>query len=85
MNGNLVAVALTLGVLGAVAAFDIIPGAGLYAGLVMVGLAGAALIPAFSEWGTSMFSRRALRAPLTEPGQGFWSSPVTAAANRRQH
>jgi hypothetical protein len=67
MNGNLVAVALTLGVLGAVAALDIIPGAGLYAGLVMIGLAGAALIPAFVEWSRPLLSRRALRAPLTEP------------------
>jgi hypothetical protein len=67
MNGNLIAVALTVGVLGAVAAFDIIPGAGLYAGLVMVALAGLALIPALTEWGTSLRSGRALRAPLTEP------------------
>ena len=70
MNGNLVAVALTVGVLGAVAAFDIIPGAGLYAGLVMLVLAGAALTPALTEWGTSFRSRRALHAPATEPARG---------------
>ena len=73
MNGNLVAVALTLGVLGAVAAFDLIPGAGLYAGLVMVGLAGAALIPAFSEWSRVLFSHRALPPSLTEPRRSVGS------------
>ena len=66
MNGNLVAVALTVGVLGAVAAFDLIPGAGLYAGLVMLVLAGAALIPALAEWSTSLRSRRTLGTPLAE-------------------
>jgi hypothetical protein len=71
MNGNLIAVALTVGVLGAVAAFDIIPGAGLYAGLVMLALAGAALTPSMAEWGTSLRSRKALRAPLVEPVRGF--------------
>jgi len=70
MNGNLVAVALTVGVLGGVAAFDIIPGAGLYAGLVMLVLAGVALIPALAEWSTSLRSRRALHAPTTEPARG---------------
>ncbi len=70
MNGNLVAVALTLGVLGAVAAFDIIPGAGLYAGLVMLVLAGAALIPALAEWSPLLHSRKALHAPTPEPARG---------------
>jgi hypothetical protein len=66
MNRNLVAVALTVGVLGAVAALDIIPGAGLYAGLVMLALAGLALIPSLAEWSTSLRSRRTLGTPLAE-------------------
>jgi hypothetical protein len=42
MNGTLFTVALTVFVLGLVAALDLIPGAGLYAGASMV-LIGAAL------------------------------------------
>jgi hypothetical protein len=38
MNSNLIAVAFTLVVLGLIATFDIIPGAGFYAGLVILAL-----------------------------------------------
>lgn len=38
MNINLTAVALTVAALGGIAAFDVIPGAGLYAGIVMLAI-----------------------------------------------
>lgn len=43
MNHNLTAVALTIAALGLIAAFDIIPGAGFYAGIVMLTVGGGLL------------------------------------------
>ncbi len=51
MDRNLIAVALTVVALGAIAAFDIIPGAGFYAGLVMAVSGGAILlVPLAAGW-----------------------------------
>ncbi len=44
MNHNLTAVALTIFALGIIAAFEIIPGAGLYAGITMLLVGAVALL-----------------------------------------
>ena len=44
MNHNLTAVAFTLVALGIIAAFDIIPGAGFYAGVTMLAIGGVVLL-----------------------------------------
>jgi hypothetical protein len=48
MKHNLTAVALTLLALGLIAAFDIIPGAGFYAGIVMLTVGGGSLAAQFA-------------------------------------
>jgi len=56
MNLNLITVALTLAVLGLVAAFDVIPGAGAWAGMTMFALGGILLMGQLA--GTSGFRRQ---------------------------
>ena len=47
MNHNLTAVALTIMTLGIIAIFNIIPGAGFYAGAIMLACGGAILLGQF--------------------------------------
>ncbi len=73
MDRNLIAVALTVFALGAIAAFDIIPGAGLYAGLVMAISGGVILlVPLAAGWLPQL-------RPLARPVHVSASDVITAS------
>ena len=59
MNTNLTAVTFTLVVLGLLAAFDIVPGAGFYAGVVMLTIGAAVFTVQLIGWNTPLLGPRA--------------------------
>jgi hypothetical protein len=67
LNRNLTAVAFTIVALGIIATFDIIPGAGLYAGITMLAIGAVALLDQL------VTRNRAFRSPAR-------STPVAAAS-----
>jgi hypothetical protein len=67
LNHNLTAVAFTIVALGIVATFDIIPGAGFYAGITMLAIGGVVLL------GQLVARNAAFRSPAR-------STPVAAAS-----
>jgi hypothetical protein len=68
MNRNLTTVALTIVALGLIAAFDIIPGAGFYAGVMMLTVGGGLLIAllVLRNW-PFLFDVRATPATAARP------------------
>jgi hypothetical protein len=78
MNHNLTAVALTLLALGLIAAFDIIPGAGFYAGIVMLTAGGGSLAAQFAmrTW-PFLFEARSIPAAKARNAApaGPWGNP----------
>jgi hypothetical protein len=68
MNRNLLTVTLTLVVLGLVATFDIIPGAGFYAGIVMLAIGATAFTVQLIGQTTPLLGPRASpRANVASP------------------
>ena len=68
MNRNLLTVTLTLVVLGLVATFDIIPGAGFYAGIVMLAIGATAFTVQLIGQTTPLLGPRASpRATVASP------------------
>jgi hypothetical protein len=64
MNWNLITVACTALALGVVATFDVIPGAGVYAGLAMIGV--GIIIIALQLFAASPMQRRVSK-PVAPP------------------
>lgn len=65
MNHNLTAVALTSVTLGIIAIFDIIQGAGFYAGAVMLALGGVVLLRQLVSRGPFLSPARSTRPPTS--------------------
>jgi hypothetical protein len=80
MSHNLTAIVLTIVTLGIIATFDIIPGAGFYAGLAMLAIGGVALVGQFvMRNGTFLSPGRSTYAPAASTqfaAKGtFWFEP----------